>query len=157
MLQRIQSVYLFVGAALLGIAFFFPMLSFTDNNQIFIEVFLKGIRDYSSPAVGLSNNILLGVQLVTAVIVILSLWCIFQYKNRKLQLKLIRFLIGLLLIDIALVFFQLGSSIGKATGTEANFNHAPVYLMLASLVLFVLAFRGVRSDEEKVRAADRLR
>ncbi|HCT72129.1 MAG TPA: DUF4293 domain-containing protein, partial [Bacteroidales bacterium] len=40
---------------------------------------------------------------------------------------------------------------------EADFNHPAVYLMLVSLVMYVLAFRGIRKDEALVRAADRLR
>ena len=157
MIQRIQTLYLAIGAIALSVAYFLPLLTFIDNNQIYLEVYIKGLVDSSSPSLGISENILIGLQIVVIAVIVMSVLCIFLYKNRKSQLKLVRFLVGLLLVAIALMFFQLGSAITKATGIEEDFNHPAVYLMLVSLVMYVLAFRGIRKDEALVRAADRLR
>ncbi len=157
MIQRIQSLYLALCATVLVLAFFFPLLTYIDNSQIYLEVFISGLRDSSSPAVEAGKSLLLGLQIVTAGAVLLSVLSIFLYKNRPAQLKLVRFLAGLILVDIALVFFQVGGMLSALTGIETDFNHPAIYLMLAGLVFAVLAFRGIRKDEAMVRSADRLR
>lgn len=157
MIQRIQSVYLALAAIILAAVFFFPVITFINDSQVWLEVLLKGFKDYSSPKLGLSNNLLLPLQILNAVIIILAVASIFLYKNRKSQIKFVRLAIVLTLVVVALVFFYYASILGKITSTEPDFNHSGVYLILVALVMFVLANRGILKDEKLIRAADRLR
>ncbi|HOI88569.1 MAG TPA: DUF4293 family protein, partial [Lentimicrobium sp.] len=77
MIQRIQSLYLALCATVLVLAFFFPLLTYIDNIQIYLEVYISGLRDSSSPAVEAGKSLLLGLQIVTAGAVLLSLLSIF--------------------------------------------------------------------------------
>ncbi len=157
MIQRIQTVYLAIAAIVLAVAFFFPIMSFINNGQIWLEVYLKGFQDNSAPALGLSNLILLPLQLLNLISIIMAVFAIFLFKNRKLQMRLVRLGIVMVLVVIALIFFYYGNILGKTTLTVPDFNHTGIYLVLVSLVMFILANRGIQKDDKLVRAADRLR
>ena len=72
-------------------------------------------------------------------------------------MKLVRLGIVLVLVEIALIFFYYANILAKVSSTVPDFNHAGIYLLLVSLVMFVLANRGIMKDDKLVRAADRLR
>lgn len=157
MLQRIQSVYLAVAVISLIVAFFSPVMSFINEGQIWLEVYINHFADNSSPSLGLNSMILLPVQILDVMVVIMAGAAIFLFKNRRLQMRLVRLSIVMLLVIIALIFFYYGNVLGKATLTTPDFNHTGVYLFLVALVMFILANRGIQKDEQLVKAADRLR
>ncbi len=157
MLQRIQSVYLAVAVISLVVAFFSPVMSFINEGQIWLEVYINRFADNSSPALGLNSMILLPVQILDIMVVIMAGAAIFLFKNRRLQMRLVRLSIVMLLVIIALIFFYYGNVLGKATLTTPDFNQTGVYLFLVALVMFILANRSIQKDEQLVKAADRLR
>ncbi|MBL7906658.1 MAG: DUF4293 domain-containing protein [Bacteroidales bacterium] len=157
MLQRIQSVYLAVAVISLVVAFFSPVMSFINEGQIWLEVYINRFADNSSPALGLNSMILLPVQILDILVVIMAGAAIFLFKNRRLQMRLVRLSIVMLLVIIALIFFYYGNVLGKATLTTPDFNQTGVYLFLVALVMFILANRSIQKDEQLVKAADRLR
>ncbi len=157
MIQRIQTVYLALAAIALAIAFFVPVISFINEGQIWLEVYINRFADNSSPALGLNSMILLPVQILDILVVIMAGAAIFLFKNRRLQMRLVRLSIVMLLVIIALIFFYYGNVLGKATLTTPDFNQTGVYLFLVALVMFILANRSIQKDEQLVKAADRLR
>ncbi len=157
MIQRIQTVYLAIAAIALAVAFFFPVMSFINEGQIWLEVYLKGFQDNSAPSLGLNKLMLLPLQLLNVIVIIMAGLAIFLYKNRKLQMRVVRLGIVMILVVVALVFFYYGNILGKATLTIPDFNHTGIYLILGSLVMFVLANRSIQKDDKLVRSADRLR
>ncbi len=157
MIQRIQTVYLALAAAALAIAFFFPVISFINEGQIWLDVYLKGFQDNSAPLVGLSNNLLIPLMILVILVIVMAVSAVFLYKNRKLQMRLARLGIVLLLVVIALIFFYYANILAKATSTAPDFNHPGVYLLLVSLAMFILANRSISKDDKLVRSADRLR
>jgi hypothetical protein len=157
MIQRIQTVYLAIAAIALAVAFFFPVMSFINQGQIWLEVYLKGFQDNSSPALGLNKLLLLPLQLLNAIVIVMAGVSIFLYKNRKMQMRVVRLGIVLILVVVALIFFYFGNILGKATSTIPDFNHTSIYLILVALVMFVMANRSIQKDDKLVRSADRLR
>ncbi len=157
MIQRLQSLYLAIAAAAIAIAFFFPIITYINDAQIWLEIYLKGIIDNSSPQLGINNYMLLPLQVMAVLSIILAVTAIFLFKNRKSQMKLVRLGIVLVLVEIALIFFYYANMLAKVSSTVPDFNHAGIYLLLVSLVMFVLANRGIMKDDKLVRAADRLR
>ncbi|MFH1118667.1 MAG: DUF4293 domain-containing protein [Bacteroidota bacterium] len=157
MIQRIQTLFLAIASLTMAIAFFFPIITYINEGQIWLEVYLKGIRDNSSPQLEIGNSILLPLQVLCILTIVLAVFAIFLYKNRKSQMKMVRFGIVLILVAIALIFFYYANVIAKATLTEPDFNHVGIYLLLVSLIMFVMANRFILKDEKLVRAADRLR
>jgi hypothetical protein len=94
-------------------------------------------------------------------IVLLSLICIFLYKNRKLQFRLtvinILFAIGAIILqyfkvqDHANTLVSSGVSIISATYLPGAF--LPVLI----LIFLFLAARGIYKDEKLIKSLDRLR
>jgi len=157
MIQRLQSLYLAIAAAAIAIAFFFPIITYINDAQIWLEIYLKGIKDNSSPQLGINGSMLLPLQVMAVLSIILAVTAIFLFKNRKSQMKLVRLGIVLVLVEIALIFFYYANMLAKVSSTVPDFNHAGIYLLLVALVMFVLANRGIMKDDKLVRAADRLR
>jgi hypothetical protein len=95
------------------------------------------------------------VMVISLMIPVLSLITILLYRNRKLQIKTVIMLITLdLLLIIIAVYY-----IFAFTGIE-NGRIIPVFRMFIpaiNVLLAVLAFRGIRKDENLVKSYDRLR
>ncbi|HPG33335.1 MAG: DUF4293 domain-containing protein [Lentimicrobiaceae bacterium] len=156
MIQRIQTLFLVLAAVVLSMAFFFPLITYIDG-QVWLEVFLKGIKDNSAPVFGLSNKLLLPLQIINGITILLAIASVFLYKNRKSQMKMVRMGIVLTLVNIALVFFYFANVLARITSMAPDFNHTAIYLILVGLVMFVMANRFIMKDEKLVKAADRLR
>jgi len=136
MLQRIQTIYLFLAALLSGVIIFFVSLWYTEaGDPVFVEEVL----------------IALGLFLASAV---LSLSSIFLFKNRKLQFVLGR-------INILLNFFLLGFFVywsltvpGEMQISEKGIG---MFVPVLSIVFLVLANKSIKKDEDLVKSVDRLR
>jgi len=150
MIQRIQSVYLLLAALALVLMYFFPIANFYGDLHYFY-LSLGGISDNTHVSI---NTIPLLV--MAAVIIVLIFTGIFTYKNRLLQIKILRFGVLLNLAFIIILYFGYIDNIVKKADVEVQYK-VGVYFPLLVLVFLILAIRGVMQDEKKVRAADRLR
>ena len=129
MIQRIQSLYLLI-AFIVGVIVF--------NLSINIE-FDEGIRQTYRDNYGF---------LIAPVLLLLSL---FLFKKRSLQslVVLIISIQQLLQIGLLLPSFDLSDDI--------NFTEIAILLSFISVVLTLLARRGIRNDNALVRSVDRIR
>lgn len=151
MIQRIQSIYLFLVTALLATSIFLPLGTFLDAKGM--------VYSFSPSAVtipGSTVNFTPWAQLSMLILgALISLATIFLFKNRKLQIRMCVFnsLLMALYYAILCVFVMLTK--GNA---QLTFNPAySVCLPLIALILNSLAVRAIRKDEAKVRATDRIR
>lgn len=156
MIQRIQSVYLFIAAIATAAMFYFPVTSFYLNKYSYFNLSLNGISDEKF---GVVNTIPLIVTTVLLIVLIFS--GIFLYKNRLLQIKIIRFGVLLNIGFIIILYFGyidkiVSDFINKGEIIEVEYRFGS-YIPLVTIVLLILAISGVMKDEKKVRAADRLR
>lgn len=155
MIQRIQSLYLFLTSALAILFLSCRFLSFFNTSGSEIVLNFAGIWRSSA---GETNELIRGAYLVPAffiLIAILSLIAIFLFRNRKLQIKLSMAVIVLSVAGIAALII-----IGIKLSSEFSVNAVPVVsnvLPLLILVLSILACRAIRKDEKLVRSYDRLR
>ena len=161
MIQRIQTIFLFLSGVAIILMAFFPIASFTDaattgstTTYLIFDVFKVSNEAGPDPFPYWFN---LPLIIVTAAIAILSLVTIFLYKNRPLQMKLTQTGIFLNIILIVGILFFYVERIEKQTGTMANYEYLGIYLPLISLVFLVLALRFIKKDEKIVRSFDRLR
>lgn len=150
MIQRIQTLYLLLAAAALGLQFVLPYAvapagSVTDAAATFSD----GVFDL---------NDRLGLLINTVVAAALALVALFLYKNRLAQSRMTSFGLfasAILAVTLAAQFFFLGNEAGSSIG---NIRYqAGVGLPAAAALLLWLANRGIRRDEALVRSADRLR
>ena len=96
-----------------------------------------------------SSNILLLILTVLLVVVILV--NIFNYKNRKLQLRIT---IGLILVSLLDIFLFYQASMKTIIG--GTFALTSV-LALAIPLLLIMAARGIFKDQKLIKSTDRLR
>lgn len=150
MIQRIQSVYLFLAAFAVVLMYFFPIANFYGDLHYFY-LSLGGISDNTYLSI---NTIPLLV--MAAVIIVLIFAGIFAYKNRLIQIKILRFGVLLNLAFVIILYFGYIDNIVKKADVEVQYK-VGVYFPLIVLVFLILAIRGVMNDEKKIRAADRLR
>ncbi|NLN96582.1 MAG: DUF4293 domain-containing protein [Bacteroidales bacterium] len=150
MIQRIQSVYLFLAAIAIAVMFFFPIANFYSDTFYFY-LGLDGISDDTFMTI---NTIPLVI--IAIVLILLAVFSIFMYKNRLLQMRVIRFGVLLDLAFIIVIYFGYIDSISQKANVEVQYKTG-IYFPLAVLVFLILAIRAIMADEKKVRAADRLR
>lgn len=183
MIQRIQSILLALVAVGIALLFKFPMAtyvaepgvqSYTVTTQIDLvakqnPAMLRQIEagggsvymDQSTAGIHMWPMIVIALAVAA-----LSLGCIFLYKNRILQMRLVSVAFLLNVIYVGLLFLWCVDSYGKtvaafAASLQCGPTHtvyaAGTWIPIITMGLLFLAQRAIRRDELKVRAADRLR
>jgi hypothetical protein len=156
MIQRKQTLFLVLAAIALSALFFFPLAKFIgdiDSLQLYIYKLDSLVPDHtpSFPAI-----LVLIMAFMAVLMLLLSVVSIFMYKNRKMQMFLVRIGIIVNIVLIAAFFFYFVHELEMATGALVSYE-VGTYILLAPLVLFTLAYRGIVSDEKLIRSVDRLR
>ncbi|PQJ78907.1 DUF4293 domain-containing protein [Polaribacter porphyrae] len=143
MIQRIQSIYLFLAALVSGGLIFVFKLWATVKEQIYIlDLFLKEV---------LSFKIIPVLFIISA---LLSFVTIFLYKNRKLQFVLGRLIILINLFLLGLLIYLSLTLSGETSVSEKGIG---MFLPVLAILLIVLANKAIKKDEDLVKSADRLR
>jgi hypothetical protein len=160
MIQRVQTIYLFFTAVLTGLTAFFDLAIYYSAD---IEIYKYNI--FEVVAIGYGESFVPGNWIVQVVLVaismLLALFIIFKYKNRKLQLKLGQ-LNYLFLVSIVLsVYFSVKNLANLLPLSEIE-NLKPVYwigfyMPVAAIAFQFLANRGIKKDEALVKSVERLR
>jgi hypothetical protein len=130
MIQRIQSLFfLFSSLLSLSIVFYFPILS---NEETFLYLYDGFIY----------------LRLLIFLSIFLSLFAIFQYKNRNRQRlisSLARLMITIFYILILLIYKQ------------DNTLESGVFLFIIPFASLFIASFFIKKDEKLVRSSDRIR
>jgi len=136
MIQRLQSLWLFVAAVLAALTFMFP---FYSGNIIINGTFLN-----------LTASSHIATLILTAILVPGCIVIIFLYMDRKLQLRftILALVISLLNIVVYIIQFK--------RYANGNLSFAAVIYIGIPLFLF-LAASGIRKDEKLIKSLDRLR
>ncbi|SCY62938.1 protein of unknown function [Flavobacterium anhuiense] len=136
MIQRIQTVYLFLAFAATGILMLFVPLWTTNAGKPF---FFMQDQLYT---------ILLGLTTMLSIISIIS------FKKRQNQFVLNRLNIILNLILLGLFVYR---SLNLSGGTEVSEKGIGMFMPIVAIVLLVLANKAIKKDEDLVKSVDRLR
>lgn len=146
MIQRIQSLYLLLAAAA-GVATWFM--------NIWKAVLSDGTLTYFKA----QSSFLVFV--VYMLIVALAFFCIFLFKNRKLQFRLTVLNIFLAIASIALQYFEVLSTANKLQEGGKHISDSSylpgAFLPILILILLFMAARGIYKDEKLIKSLDRLR
>jgi glucan phosphoethanolaminetransferase (alkaline phosphatase superfamily) len=147
MIQRIQTVFIFIAAIFIGILFFLPIAEIAVGTEVYL---FKAAGIFQGTDVifnGLPIMIFLGI------IVVLHLVSIFLYKKRIKQMRILVFSI-ILMFGLFGIFYYF---------TYASFENEtiafkiPVAFPLVAIILDYLAIRNIGKDEALVRSLDRIR
>ena len=151
MIQRIQTVYLLLAAVVSSICLFLPLGHFEP------AAMGVGYRLFNFYELDANHHIsirVLPLFVILVMQVVLSIYTIFKYTNRKRQMTLCTLSVVLLVAWYGvLVLF------GYLLGHEGHTFHPQwtVSLPIVSCLFVLLARRSIVSDEKLVRAADRIR
>jgi len=153
MIQRVQSVYLLLSSLAIYALFIFPFVNTLDGiNSRIIKV--TGVYEQINNQTVQTEPFLL-LTIATAILGILPIILIFQYKNRKRQATLIYSLV-VILIAYSFWISQTVKSFANTTLEISNYNIGAGLSSVAVLFL-ILAGKGVMRDEKLVKSVDRLR
>lgn len=139
MIQRIQTVWLFLVALCAAFTFKYPFYSGNMIGKDNVPRYEKLVA---------SSNFLLLIS--TAILIGAAITIIFLYKSRKQQLWLTLIAAALSIINIIIYFSELKKFI------SGNVSLAAV-LVFAIPVFLLLAANGIWKDEKLVKSLDRLR
>ena len=152
MIQRIQSVYLFVSLCFMLPMFFLPVAELLLKTG---EIFTFNFTGFYLNEAGVTTriNTQWSILLFGMLICALNFIIIFLYKSRVLQIRLsiynILFLIGLTGIIIFTAY--------NVQNVETVSFRLPIVFPVIAVILHYLAFRAIRKDEIMVQALNRLR
>ena len=131
MIQRVQSIYLLIAViSMTLISFKVPVYNF--NETLFMA------QDDTKMFV------------LTIVGAIFSLLGLFMFKSRKFQMKLIRLSILIQMIIGIRIIMLLNKF-------EIILDSFFLFLLIFTFVALIMAYRGVKKDDDLVRSVDRIR
>lgn len=155
MLQRIQTIWLFLATVCLFSLFLFPYIQLLDLGGTAKVIKATGIYESINGQI-VQTEAFLRLTISTVIVALVPFVIVFYYQNRKRQLSLC---FGAILA-IFIYSFALANTARKIIGDkELSLENYAVGALLPSLAIFfiVLAIRGIRKDEKLIRSADRLR
>ena len=155
MIQRIQSLYLFLTTLLSLLFLNGSLLSFINKSGSAIKITLSGIEQGTGGQGFELIDKLLPLSIILIIIPVISLVTIFFFKKRAVQIRLSGILIGL----VSFLILACGHSsyliLTKYSGVIIpGIKMAIPFLML---IFSILAYRGIRKDDKLVKSYDRLR
>jgi hypothetical protein len=122
------------------------------------DVFKIGFTDIVRSTQGQAPEIVGGIIPLTIIVIlvaVLSLITIFLFKNRKLQLLFSVILTGLISVLILVSFYYSYSVISEYDATFVP--GVKMALPFLQLIFSILAYRGIKKDDQLVKSYDRLR
>ena len=143
MIQRIQSIYLFIATVVSGgLVFVFNLWSNLKEQIFALDLLMR------------ESFLLKVIPLLFLLSAVVSFLDIFLFKNRKLQ-----FVIGRLIILINLFLLGLLIYVSLTLPGEISISKKGIGMFLPILVvlLIVLANKAIKKDEDLVKSVDRLR
>ncbi len=147
MIQRIQTLYIFLSAVLIGLLFVLPFAEIAHGSELFLFDIRGIVRNNVVEESGLPIAVFIGI------ILLVHLIAIFLYKKRIRQIRFLVFSILLLLGLFGMFYFFTYYSF---SGAEINFKYSVVFPIVA-IIFDYLAIRNIGKDEALVRSIDRIR
>lgn len=146
MIQRIQTLFLFTVFIIAVLIIFLPFQIVTIQNEPYLLSLLPG-----NSADVLSSTLYVPLVL-NGLVLSISLWSVFLFKNRRLQIRLANLLAALNVFLVGLFFLL------TYTKADATVSYEwPSFLPLVSVIAAVAAAYFIKKDDELVRSADRIR
>lgn len=136
MIQRIQTLYLFVSILVMGVLFIWFPVILGDDGSVIVER---------------SEPLVLGLIFIS---VFLSLISILNFKKRQTQFVLNRLNIISNFVLLGVFVYRSLTLSGETLVSEKGIG---VLIPIISIVFLVLANKAIKRDEDLVKSVDRLR
>lgn len=152
MIQRKQTLWLLLAAVCLVLTLAMPVGTIISTDLTFSDLTALGFGDDVNAAVGAHTP--WGVLTLTALALVATVLAIFGFKNRAKQLKMtnIMMLLSALAIVVTYIYVQSYTPEGFMNDLKPG-----CVLYFVAYAAGFMARRGIRKDDELVKAADRIR
>lgn len=152
MIQRKQTLWLLLAAVCLALTLAMPVGTIISTDLTFSDLTALGFGDDVNTAVGAHTP--WGVLTLTALALVAAVLAIFGFKNRAKQLKTtnIMMLLSALAIVVTYIYVQSYTPEGFMNDLKPG-----CVLYFVAYAAGFMARRGIRKDDELVKAADRIR
>lgn len=152
MIQRIQTLYLFLAGLLPAFTFFFPV-AFMAKGDSWLTI--TSISYDTANVSEMAGRHPWGLGVMSVLSVVLAFVALFSYKNRKRQQRWVHCALTCNMVwYLTLVAYSF--SVAGRTGLKLSFALCCLLPLVAMISLW-MARRAIRHDEALVRAADRIR
>ena len=154
MIQRIQTIYLLLAAALTACTTFLSLGTFSTGTEEFtLRAF--GLKDAEGATV--QSTIYMGILLTLALAV--AVVTIFLFKRRLLQIRMCVVEMILLVGAQAMtaIYYYLSCRVFSSVEFQAHSLKLPLVFPVIALIFTFLAARAIFRDEMLVRSVDRIR
>ncbi len=154
MIQRIQTVYLFIAILLVGSLFFVPFSEMANVKGELFRLDAKGLYSASSQSNAplFANTV---VVFLCASCIALMIITIFRYKSLARQISLSKISLLVLFILTGAIFYEIWKAAGMVGGTFSIKIYASFPAI--AIVLVWLAMRGIHKDDRLLKSIDRIR
>lgn len=152
MIQRKQTLWLLLAVVCLALTLAMPVGTIISTDLTFSDLTALGFGDDVNAAVGAHTP--WGVLTLTALALVAAVLAIFGFKNRAKQLKTtnIMMLLSALAIVVTYIYVQSYTPEGFMNDLKPG-----CVLYFVAYAAGFMARRGIRKDDELVKAADRIR
>lgn len=158
MIERIQTVFLFIAGVALTLVLFMPIWE-KQNAETKEKVTLNALTlTYSKASKDTQTIQTFYIAIVSGIAALIAFYAIFQYKNRLFQIKLV--LANTLVISSVLgLMFVFVTYFGETSFEKPLYGDFGIgfYLPAVALICNMVARRYIKRDEDLVRSADRMR
>lgn len=156
MWQRIQTLYFVLVIILMIAGIILPAAEFYNPTQnITYQLDSRGIVQLNAEGIAERTLSMNPCTYLFGMILFLTTFCIFSFKDRKKQFRLATVnMLLIVLYVIALGVFVIYSK--NKLGVDMTLQY-PVVFPVIAIIFNYLAMRGINKDEKLVRSVDRLR
>jgi hypothetical protein len=159
MIQRIQTVFLFLVAVAMTLVLTFPIWHQVNPDQsqrMTLNAFNLMTMDITSGEV-ISSESKIFIAILAILAIGLAFFSIFQYKNRTKQM-FINMINSLVMVTNVGVIVWISHNANEVFNPQVNGAFVlGFWAILGGLVMNILANRFIRKDEMLVRSVDRIR
>lgn len=150
MIQRIQSVYLFIAGIIVLAMYKIPVAEFS-NGELIYKLFACHILD---PTTGTPFINVVPMAVLPILSMFLSLFAIFKFNNRSFQIKLGKMNMLVLIVLIAVQVIYYFRIQGLMSNGKPGFS---AIIPLVAILLIFMANKAIKKDDNLVKSADRIR
>ncbi len=154
MLQRIQSVYLFISSLLLLLLLNNPVARLVISEDLILNLNVFSIA--AEPNTNFEPFNVWPLAILAVTVFIIGLITIFLYKKRTTQMRLCVFNMILMFGLVGLIFFYTKITVKELDGMSSVFLW-PIVVPFISIILTYLALKAIQRDDALVKSYERLR
>jgi hypothetical protein len=158
MIQRVQSLYLFLAGICGVLSFVMPFAKYFDGEEAVAEYSMFGVFNLQSDIVEMAGPFVFPAWVFGLACSLTPLIALALYKNRSKQHQVARLSLLLFISFVVYLLFGVADVRERLFSEEIGIlHHVAFYLLVAGTALCFLAIRGIKKDDELVKSLDRIR